>query len=130
MDNTQEVLMRTDKDRQAYSRWYEKHKIETRARKTELMRKYRAENPEKYRVQSREAKARLKDKLFDMYGRSCALCGFDDIRALTLDHINGNGNTERKELGERGVYRRAAETYRPDEYRTLCMNCQFVERQK
>lgn len=113
-----------------YKAWYERNKDTTRQQKTELMRKYRAENPEKYRKQTRDAKALLRKRLFEMYGHTCAVCGFSDKRALTLDHINQNGSEERRLLGERGVYRRALAEYRPDEYRTLCMNCQFIERSK
>lgn len=94
------------------------------------MRRYRAENPDKYRTQSRDAKQRLREQLFAMYGHVCAVCGFSDKRALTLDHINLNGNEERRMLGERGVWQRARDNYLPDEYRTLCMNCQFIERHK
>jgi len=121
-------MARTEKDKQNYKDWYERNKESTRKNKRELMRKYRAENPEHYRKQSRDAKAKLKEKVFNMYGRVCVGCGFDDIRVLTLDHINNNGAEERKALGERGVYRRAIEIYRPEEYRTLCMNCQFISR--
>jgi 5-methylcytosine-specific restriction endonuclease McrA len=110
--------------------WYQRNKEKVRPYKAANMRRYRAADPEKYRIQSREHKKLLRDKLLEMYGRKCAICGFDDRRALTLDHINQNGNSERKELGERGVYRRALKEYNPDEYRTLCMNCQFIERQK
>ena len=115
-------------DKAAYARWYERNKVTARARKTELMRKYRAENPEKHRQQSRDAKARLRKRLLEMYGDTCVRCGFDDVRALTLDHIGCNGAEERKRLGERGVYLRALEVFRPNEYRTLCMNCQFIVR--
>ena len=116
-------------DRKTYHReWYQKNKERLRPYKAANMRRYRAENPEKYRKQSREAKAKLKNAVFDMYGRECSECGFEDIRALTLDHIENNGAEERKELGERGVYLRATEKYRPNEYRILCMNCQFIKR--
>jgi hypothetical protein len=92
------------------------------------MKKCRNEEPEKYNRQSRKAKSRIRERLYDMYGNKCVLCGFDNILALTLDHINNNGAEERKALGERGVYYRALEKYRPNEYRIICMNCQFIER--
>ena len=118
-------------DQNAYHReWYQQNKERLRKYKRRNMRKYRAANPEKYRKQSREAKARLKEKVFDMYGKECQSCGFDNILALTLDHINNNGAEERKELGERGVYNRSIGKYRPEEYRILCMNCQFIKRVK
>lgn len=99
-----------------------------KARKAELMRKYRAENPTKYAQQSREAKHRLRQRLFDVYGTKCVRCGFDDVRALTLDHVNNNGAAERAQLGERGVYRRALLPECRADYRMLCMNCQFITR--
>jgi len=120
--------MRTEKDRKNYRDWYNRNKKKTRKRKTELMRKYRAENPEKYRKQSRDAKARLREKIYEIYGRKCVDCGFEDARALTLDHIKNNGSEERKQLGERGVYLRATNQYLPEDYQILCMNCQFIKR--
>ena len=117
-----------EKARQRYKKWYEENKDHARKMKRERMREYRAANPEKYKEQSRKAKAKLKQKVFDMYGDICALCGFTDKRALTLDHIQNNGAAERKKIGERGVYYRAIEEYRPLEYRIICMNCQFISR--
>ena len=116
------------KSRERYARWYSKNKEKARALKAENMRRYRQENPLKYRAQSRQAKRRLREKLHFIYGASCVLCGFSDIRALTLDHVLKNGSAERTRLGERGVYLRALLPEHRHEYRTLCMNCQFIVR--
>lgn len=120
--------MANEKSRAAYARWYERNKEAARKKKRAVMKRLRDENPEKYKEQSRKAKAKEKLKLFLMYGNRCQLCGFSDMRALSLDHKNNNGNDERKLLGERGVYRRAKTTYMPEEYQILCMNCQFIKR--
>ena len=124
--------MADNRDRiNGYNRdYYEKNKDKIRKRKRETMRRLRAERPEHYAAQSRAAKQRLREQLFEIYGHECAICGFSDKRALTLDHILQNGNEERRRLGERGVWQRARDHYRPEEYRTLCMNCQFIERTK
>lgn len=111
-----------------WNEWYYRNHEENKAKKAAQMKAWRAANREKSRHQSRQSKAKLRARLFDMYGHACCLCGFSNKVALTLDHITGNGNVERKELGERGVYLRALAEYKPAEYRTLCMNCQFVER--
>ena len=118
------------KSRARYKKWYESNKEAARKSKRENMRKYRAADPEKHRAQSRAAKKKLKDAVFDVYGRECSVCGFDDVRALTLDHVRNNGSDERASIGERGVYRRALESEFRWEYQTLCMNCQFIERVK
>jgi len=116
--------------RARYKKWYEANKDHARKLKRRNMRKYRKENPEKYRKQSRKAKEKIRKKMFEMYGDKCVLCGFQDKRALTLDHINNNGAEERKKIGMRGPYYRAIKEYLPDEYRILCMNCRFIERIK
>ena len=108
--------------------YYRRNKDRLRPIKAARMRKYRRQDPEKYRQKNRDIIKARRNKLLDMYGHKCAVCGFADPIALTLDHINNNGNVERKAIGERGVYKRAIEKYRPKEYRTLCMNCQFIER--
>jgi hypothetical protein len=66
--------------------------------------------------------------MFTMYGASCALCGYTDKRALSLDHIAGGGSIERRKLGAVGSFRVALVAFRPDKYRVLCMNCQFIEK--
>jgi len=116
------------KNKATYKRWYERNKTAIRKYKREMMRKLRAERPDHYRAQSRKSKAKLKSKVFDVYGRSCVRCGFADIRTLTLDHIRNNGAKERKAIGERGVYRRSLEPEHQQDYQILCMNCQFIKR--
>jgi hypothetical protein len=112
----------------SYNIWYQRNKERVRASKAANMRRYREQQPEKHRAQSRAAKTRLRASLVATYGAECALCGFSDQRALTLDHILNNGAAERAELGERGVYRRALLPDFRHEYRILCMNCQFIAR--
>jgi len=112
----------------AYKKWYEANKDTARVQKREVMKRLRAENPEKYNAQSAAARARQREQLHEMYGHVCTRCGFDDKRALTLDHINNDGNVERAELGERGVYRKARKEHQPQHYQILCMNCQFIKR--
>lgn len=120
--------MADEKSRAAYAAWYARNKEKAREQKRIVMKRLRDESPEKYNAQSRKAKVKEKLALFVMYGNKCKMCGFSDMRALSLDHVLDNGNVERKELGERGVYRRAKSQYRPDEYQILCMNCQFIKR--
>jgi len=121
-------MTRTETDRKHYQSFYQRNKERLREEKRIAMRKARAENPERMAEIDRKAKARQREKLFEMYGHECAICGFTDKRALTLDHKLNNGAEERKLLGERGVYRRAKSRHLPGEYQILCMNCQFIKR--
>lgn len=61
----------------------------------------------------------------------CVMCGFSDVKALSIDHINGGGTRERlnnPNLKGRSVYHYLNKMEFPDGYQTLCMNCQFIKR--
>lgn len=75
----------------------------------------------------------LKLDVITYYGggkTACVKCGFDDIRALSIDHIGGLGTEHRDKL-KRSGYRfylwLKKENY-PTGYQTLCMNCQFIKK--
>jgi hypothetical protein len=77
----------------------------------------------------------LKNKLFDLLGKKCQKCGFDDIRALQFDHINGQGGKDYIRLsGKRsataGYYKYYVE--HPEEAKknlqVLCANCNWIKR--
>lgn len=109
-------------------RWYWANHDKAKARKREAMRQSRASDPDKHRAISKAMRLRRRARLLELYGSSCVLCGFEDRRALTLDHVQRNGQVERAAFGEQGVYNKALSEFRPDLYRTLCMNCQFITR--
>lgn len=118
------------RQREYNRKWYQKNHDRAKAMKRERMREYRAANPAKHRALTNAAKRKRRQKLFAMYGSSCALCGFSDIRALSLDHIKGNGADERRAIGEFRVLSHALQEHRPDEFRVLCMNCQMIHRKR
>ena len=86
------------------------------------------------KVTRRNGDKELRLKLLDYYSKGtmlCTHCGFSDVRALTLDHLNNNGREENKRLGIKTsavLYRRLRKQDYPDGYMTLCMNCQFIKR--
>lgn len=81
---------------------------------------------------SRNYKLKIKAEVLTHYGNgkcACVICGEGRIPCLTVDHIEGNG---RNHLGQIGTYLThwLKNNDYPYGYRTLCMNCQFIERQK
>lgn len=58
----------------------------------------------------------------------CAKCGFSDMRALSVDHIEGNGNKHRKEVKGCRLYQWLIKNKYPKGFQILCMNCQFIKR--
>lgn len=64
---------------------------------------------------------------------SCALCGFNNVDALAIDHINGKGNEERRKVNKNGgiaFYRYLRQNDYPTGYRVLCWNCNHLEHVK
>lgn len=75
----------------------------------------------------------LKIEVLAHYGNGnlkCVKCGFDDLRALSLDHINSNGAEERKKRPRGSLYLYVKKNNYPKGYQTLCMNCQWIKREE
>ena len=62
-------------------------------------------------------------------GGVCCRCGFSDIRALQIDHINGNGNQERKQFcsNSPAFYTKVLND-KGENYQLLCANCNWIKR--
>lgn len=63
---------------------------------------------------------------------ACERCGFDDVRALQLDHIDGNGYQKGQKRGGKAAEwvaekRRRAAGEEP-QLQTLCANCNWIKR--
>ncbi len=76
---------------------------------------------------------KLRIEVISHYGNgkcACVRCGGDDMRTLSIDHINGGGNKHRKVIGTGGahLYSWLKNNHYPEGYQTLCMNCQFIKR--
>lgn len=70
---------------------------------------------------------RIRRKLLDELGGKCVRCGFDDWRALQVDHINGNGRHDRHNRGNTRLHVQVVAAS-PDQFQLLCANCNWVKR--
>lgn len=75
----------------------------------------------------RKHKARL--RIIADLGGKCRRCGFDDPRALQIDHVNGDGAIDRIEHPNSN----SATFYRtvlanPGRYMLMCANCNWIKR--
>ena len=70
-------------------------------------------------------KHKLRADTIEHYGGKCACCGESEPSFLTIDHINGNGNAHRKEIGRGSVlmYKWLKKNGWPEGYQVLCWNC-------
>jgi hypothetical protein len=79
----------------------------------------------------KDKKLRLKQETFAEYGGKCVCCGEKETVFLTIDHINNDGNIERKRALRRGKHLKGSNfycylkkrRYPKTNYQLLCWNC-------
>ncbi len=77
-----------------------------------------------------ESNDRLKRLTYEAYGGfTCICCGEQEELFLSLDHVNNDGKTHRKEVGGCGSGPRLYKWLRDREFppivQVMCMNCNF-----
>ena len=104
-----------------------------RSRYREYQRRYFSK-PGRKKEQSERMRAinrRVKLEVLRHYSRDlkCARCGFNDVRALSIDHINGGGQRQVRS-GVTMLYHWLRRNNYPADFQVLCMNCQFIKREE
>lgn len=74
--------------------------------------------------------ASMRKELIDFMGGKCLFCGFTDIRALQIDHVNGGGRQETKSNGSLKSPRHYQEHIQKNRanYQLLCANCNWIKK--
>lgn len=85
------------------------------------------------REQKKRHLMRLKLEVLAHYGNSklaCVRCGFAQVDALTIDHVNGGGTKHKakEKIVGNEFYSWLKRRKFPDGFQTLCMNCQYIKR--
>ena len=131
-----------DRDRETRERW--RSNPENHAKELAYSRKYHQRpeakaNAKRWKFENRERIRRQALKLYiirkvEVLGHysikpypACVRCGEVDIRVLTIDHINGGGNRERKANTTR-TYEWLLQRGLPPGYQCLCANCNLRKR--
>lgn len=74
----------------------------------------------------------VRDRILSFYGNKCGHCGFFDVRALQIDHVNSDGNKERgtgkKNLAAGNIKYLHKVLKEPERYQLLCANCNWIKR--
>jgi len=83
-----------------------------------------------YSVRAKESRKRLKMEVLSHYSPDlkCSGCGFSDTRALSIDHIKGDGAKHRKKIGNVDLYRWLRKKNFPKGFQVLCFNCQWIKK--
>ena len=89
--------------------------------RTDYLKKWR--NLPKTVKRKAELHRKLREQAFSGYGGKCQCCGEKRFEFLVIDHVNGNGNKERKRISTHQIARKIINSNFPPEYRVLCHNC-------
>ena len=66
----------------------------------------------------------FKLKSLNHYGPICKCCGENNIYILSIDHVHGNGKTDKKAPY---LYKYIIKNNFPNDYQILCMNCNWLK---
>ncbi len=135
-----------EKRREYQRQWREQNREKLNAYRRQYMREYRKKYPERIKANTQRFRERHKERLreeareynhkfriqiLERLGSKCVVCGFDDWRALQIDHINGRGTEETKKLGVYGFYTKIRDMPLEEakkEYQVLCANHNWIKR--
>ena len=85
----------------------------------------------KSRAAHRKKRASNRAQIVDRLGARCALCGFSDLRALQIDHVNGDGAKERQaQCNTKAYLRYILKHLDSGRYQLLCANCNAIKAHK
>lgn len=79
----------------------------------------------------RNRNIRQRAEIIELLGSECKRCGFNDIRALVIDHVYGGGTAERRKYGGNFYTKVLPQVKdRSDKYQLLCCNCNEIKRKE
>lgn len=109
---------------------YDKNRNRKDARSRTSQAKYRLNNRDKIKESGRKYHLRKKEQLLKLLGGKCLRCGFNDIRALQIDHVHGGGIRERRLYNAKDYHKVVLNSLLIHEgkYQLLCANCNWIKR--
>ncbi len=128
--------MRDLENNRRWQREYRKKHPENKERNRLASMKWRFLNPQRDKELNRRSRDKLKLEVFTHYAKDgiirCQKCGFDNIDALSLDHIDDTGAQHRREtsgskMGGINFYKYIRNHGYPENLQLLCMNCNVIK---
>lgn len=96
-------------------------------RRNASSREYYRLNKDSHNAKVRAAYRKKRAKVLNAYGWACVCCGEGGHEFLTIDHINNDGGTHRREIGLRSIYGWLVANNFPAGFQTLCFNCNMAK---
>lgn len=108
-------------------KYYQTNKLEILERAKKYGQTHKAEHAEK----CEEYRLQIKIDILAHYGKdgkpACVKCGYDkNIDGLQLDHINGDGAEQRRNI-RKHIYKWIVENNYPKGFQTLCGTCHSIK---
>lgn len=78
----------------------------------------------------RERYAQARERVLFHYSDGkmcCSNCRYDDIKALTIDHLDNNEARHRKDRTWANIFIYLERNDYPNGYQVLCMNCNWIK---
>ncbi len=112
--------------------WRAKNKEKLQVYNKSYYEKWNEENADKIKQYRLSFRKRRRYAVLQLLGGKCIKCGFEDFRALQIDHIHGGGRKEERELGSNAaIHRKILNMEHPEtEYQCLCANCNWIKREE
>jgi len=88
-------------------------------------------NKVKRKLESNQYYTNLREATLKALGQKCIRCGFNDWRALQIDHINGNGKKDRESFDNNKLFlKNVLQDFvnEGNKYQLLCANCNWIKR--
>lgn len=76
---------------------------------------------------SKQYRDKMRELVFNHYGRKCICCGENNIKFLTIDHIDGDGRKHRIKIHNH-IHIWLVNNNFPNEFQVLCYNCNCGKR--
>ncbi len=83
---------------------------------------------DKYLADALEYRREARASILEYLGGKCVQCGFDDPRALCIDHINAGGHKDRKIYSTGTTFYAHIRAVKKKGYQLLCANCNAIKR--
>lgn len=119
-------------NKERMSEWQKQYNEDNKERISEYNKAYALAHKETKRANDKRTHALRRqsnrEKLLTLLGHKCVRCGFTDVRALQVDHINGGGNQERKACKSLDEYYQKIIECGGIGYQILCANCNQIKR--
>lgn len=116
-----------------WKNYMREYRIKNREKIREWGKNHYNKNKEKFKHRHKKRRIKLRDQAMTKLGSfQCVKCGFNDIRALCVDHIHNDGKSERDLIGY-GVYSlyvkilKMSDEDARNRYQVLCRNCNWIK---